>query len=390
MSEFFDPPYRILMGPGPSEVHPRVLYAQARPTVGHLDPVFVAFMEGLKAMLRRAFLTENRLTFPVSGPGSAGMELCIANLVEPGDRVVVAINGLFGQRMKENVERHGGDAVAIEFPWGTPIDPDRVEAVLPGARALAFVHAETSTGVRSDAAALCALAARHGVLSIVDAVTSLGGIPVEVDAWGADAVYSGSQKCLSCPPGLAPVTFSERAAEAVRRRRTKVRSWFFDLSLLQGYWEGEGGRTYHHTAPVNALYGLHEALLMQEDEGLKAAWDRHAAHHTAFAAGIEAMGLSFLVEEPWRLPQLNTVRIPEGIDEEAVRRHLLDDWSLEIGAGLGPLKGQVWRIGLMGQSCTAANVILCLVALEDALSAQGGSVRPGGASAAQAILFDRP
>lgn len=389
--DYFAPPERILMGPGPSNVHPRVLYAQARPTIGHLDPAFTAFMEDLKELLRRAFRTCNRLTFPVSGPASAAMEMCFVNLVEPGDAVVVAINGVFGQRMRENVERCGGRAIAVEFDWGAPVDPNRIAETLkayPEAKVLAFVHAETSTGARSDAAALCALARAKGILTIVDCVTSLGGIAVEVDAWGADAVYAGSQKCLSCPPGLAPVTFSDRAAEAVRKRKTKVRSWFLDLSLLLGYWEGEGGRTYHHTAPVNALYGLHEALLMLEEEGLEAARARHAGCHTGLRAGLEAMGLDFLVAEPWRLPQLNAVLVPDGIDEAEVRRRLLDGWSLEIGAGLGPLKGRVWRIGLMGQSATPSHATLCLTALETVLTDLGAPIRVGVAALAQAVLFD--
>lgn len=383
--ESFQPPKRVLMGPGPSDVHARVLAALARPTIGHLDPAFSEMMEDLKGLLRAAFRTENGLTFPVSGPGSAGMELCFVNLIEPGDTVVVCVNGVFGTRMVENVERCGATAVVVEDAWGTPVDGDKAAEALkanPGAKALAFVHAETSTGVRSDAAALCALARDAGALSIVDTVTSLGGIPVEVDGWGADAVYSGSQKCLSCPPGLSPVTLSDRAAEVIKARKTKVQSWFLDVSLLLGYWGGEGARVYHHTAPVNALYGLHESLVMLMEEGLEAAWARHVRAHTALAAGLKVMGLGLLVAPDARLPQLNTVVVPDGIDEAAVRKRLLTEDNLEIGAGLGALAGKVWRIGLMGQSANPGNVEQCLGALERALTMQGATVPAGAAAAA--------
>ncbi len=370
----FHPPRRVLMGPGPSDVHPRVLEAMARPTIGHLDPEFVRMMDELKAMLQAAFRTENRLTLPVSAPGSAGMECCFANLVEPGDKVIVCRNGVFGERMRENVVRCGGEAVVVDDPWGEPVDPQKLADALkahPDAKVVAFVHAETSTGARSDAETLVRLAREHGCLTIVDTVTALGGIPVEVDAWGADAVYAGTQKCLSCAPGLAPVTFSERAAERVRARRSPVQSWFLDLNLVMGYW-GEGARrTYHHTAPVNALYGLHEALRILLEEGLEKAWARHRRHHEALRAGLEAMGLELAVRPEARLPQLNAVRVPEGVDEAAVRRALLERFGLEIGAGLGDLAGKVWRIGLMGASCTERHVLLCLSALEAVLADMG-------------------
>lgn len=389
----FAPPRRILMGPGPSDVHPRVLAAMARPTVGHLDPSFVAMMDELKALLQYAFQTANPLTLPVSGPGSAGMETCFANLMEPGDKVVVCVNGVFGGRMKENVERCGGVAIVVEDAWGTPVDPAKVAAALaanPGVKAVAFVHAETSTGVESDAAALCALAREHGAYSIVDVVTSLGGIPVRVDAWGADAVYGGSQKCLSCTPGLAPVTFSPRAAAAVAARKTKVQSWFLDLNLVMGYWGGAAKRAYHHTAPINALYALHESLLMLREEGLEAAWERHARHHRALVAGLEAMGLGMLVDPAHRLPQLNAVRVPDGVDEAAVRNRLLERYGIELGAGLGALAGKVWRIGLMGQSCSATNLTLCLSALETVLAEMAAPIREGAAlPAAAAELYGR-
>ncbi|CCQ74363.1 alanine--glyoxylate aminotransferase family protein [Magnetospira sp. QH-2] len=370
-SETFNPPQRILMGPGPSDVHPRVLSALARPTVGHLDPAFSAMMEEVKGMLRQLFRTDNALTFPISGPGMTGMESCFVNLVEPGDKVIVCRNGVFGDRMQDIAKRCGGEVTVLDDAWGTPVDPQKLEDALkaqPGTKVVAFVHAETSTGVQSDAAALCKLASDHGALSIVDTVTSLGGIPVEVDGWGADAVYSGTQKCLSCPPGLSPVTFSPRAAEAVKARTTPAVSWFLDLGLVMGYWEGGGGkRAYHHTAPVNALYGLHESLKMILDEGLENSWARHAAMHATLKQGLEELGLSFLVDEAHRLPQLNAVNVPDGVDEAAVRSHALNAYGLEIGAGLGALAGKVWRIGLMGQSANERNIALCLRALKDGL-----------------------
>ncbi len=384
----FQPPLRILMGPGPSDVHPRVLAAQARPTIGHLDPAFVGMMDELKVLLQAALRTGNEMTFAVSGPGSAGMEACFVNLIEPGDTVVVCVNGVFGGRMKENVERCGARAVVVEDAWGTPVDADKAAAALkanPGAKALAFVHAETSTGVESDAAALCALARAHGALAMVDTVTSLGGIPVLVDQWGADAVYSGSQKCLSAPPGLSPVTFSPRAVEALKARKTKVQSWFLDLSLLTAYWGGGAKRTYHHTAPVNALYGLHESLVMLHEEGLEASWARHRAMHEALKAGLQAMGLGLLVAENARLPQLNAVIVPDGVDEAVVRSQLLARFGLEIGAGLGALAGRVWRIGLMGQSATPRHVMACLTALESVLGAKVPV--GGGPAAASRALF---
>jgi len=381
----FQPHRRTLMGPGPADVHPRVLAAMARPTIGHLDPQFVAMMEQLKALLRYAFRTENALTMPVSGPGSVGMETCFVNLVEPGDKVLVCVNGVFGGRMKENVERLGGNPVVVSAPWGRAVDPNRVEEALqanPDARILAFVHAETSTGARSDARALAEIAQRHDCLTIVDTVTALGGCELEVDRWGIDAAYAGSQKCLSCTPGLAPVSFSERALERVRARRTKVSSWFMDLNLVMGYWGGAERRTYHHTAPVNALYGLHEALVMLQEEGIEEAWARHWRHHLALRAGLEALGLELIVPEPERLPQLNTVAIPSGIDDATVRQRLLTEYGLEVGAGLGDLAGKVWRIGLMGYSSRAENLILCIGALGGILSDLGHTGDLGAALAA--------
>lgn len=390
MTSSFNPPVRRLMGPGPSDVHPRVLSAMGRPTIGHLDPAFTAMMDELKELLRYAFRTTNALTIPVSGPGSVGMETCFVNLVEPGDTVIVCQNGAFGGRMKENVERCGGTAVMVMDAWGEPVDVTKVEQALkdnPGAKAVAFVHAETSTGVQSDAAAICALADRHGALTIVDTVTSLGGTPVLTDEWGADAVYSGSQKCLSCMPGISPVTISERAAGVIRSRNRKVQSWFMDLNLVMGYWSGEGARVYHHTAPINPLYAMHESLVMLEEEGLEAAWARHAKNHAALRDGAEAMGLRFIVDEACRLPQLNAIGVPDGVDEALVRKTLLQRYDLEIGAGLGDLAGKIWRVGLMGQSSSTQHVILFLAAMEDVLSEQGAKIKTGAAlPAARAAL----
>ncbi|MDT8385932.1 MAG: alanine--glyoxylate aminotransferase family protein [Thiogranum sp.] len=376
----FHPPERTLMGPGPSDVNPRVLEALARPTIGHLDPAFVGLMDEMKVLLRYAFQTEYSLTMPVSAPGSAGMETCFVNLVEPGDKVVICQNGVFGGRMRENVERCGGVAVMVEDAWGTAIDPDKTDETLrahPDAKILAFVHAETSTGAISDAATLADIARKHDCLTIVDCVTSLGGSPLKVGEWGLDAVYSGTQKCLSCTPGLSPVTFSDRAVEVVKNRRTRVQSWFMDLNLVLGYWGNGAQRAYHHTAPINALYGLHEALVILENEGIENAWQRHDLNHAALRAGIEAMGLSFAVAKADRLPQLNSVMIPEGVDDAAVRSSLLKAYNLEIGAGLGPMAGKIWRIGLMGYASNQSNVLFCLGALDAVLSAQHAPIESG-------------
>jgi alanine-glyoxylate transaminase/serine-glyoxylate transaminase/serine-pyruvate transaminase len=376
------------MGPGPADVHPRVLSALARPTIGHLDPAFSGMMEELKALLRTAFRTNNALTMPVSAPGSAGMETCFVNLVEPGDKVIVCINGVFGGRMKENVIRAGGTPVCIEDPWGRAVDPNKLEDALrahPDASLVAFVQAETSTGAGSDTKTLVEIAHRHDCLTIVDAVTALGGSALEVDAWGIDAVYAGSQKCLSCTPGLAPVSFNERALAKVTERATPVRSWFMDLNLVLGYWGGSNAgagqtkRSYHHTAPVNALYALHESLLMLAEEGIEQSWARHRRNHLALRAGLEALGLELVVPESERLPQLNAVSIPGGIDDLSVRTRLLNEFNLEIGAGLGPLAGQIWRIGLMGWSSRRENILLCVGALGSVLNDLGVDVDTGAA-----------
>ncbi len=375
MTNSFIPPRRTLMGPGPSDVHPRVLAALARPTIGHLDPEFVRMMDEVKLMLQNAFRTRNAMTMPVSAPGSAGMETCFVNLIEPGDKVIVCVNGVFGGRMKENVRRIGGEAIVVEDAWGSAVDPNKVSEALakhPDAKIVAFVHAETSTGARSDAQTLCGIARDYGCLSIVDAVTSLAGVPLEVDAWGADAVYSGTQKCVSCPPGISPVTMSSLAVESIRRRNAPVQSWFLDLNLVMAYWGGEGARAYHHTAPVNALYGLHEALVMLEEEGLDNSLARHAREHAALRAGVEAIGLRFFVDEKSRLPQLNSIVVPDGVAEADVRGALLNEFDLEIGSGLGALAGRVWRVGLMGQSACRRNVLYFLSAMEAILGRSGG------------------
>ncbi len=386
----FKPTPRTLMGPGPSDVSPRVLEALARPTIGHLDPEFIGMMDEMKQLLQYVFQTKNELTFPVSAPGSAGMETCFANLVEPGDKVIVCQNGVFGGRMKENVTRCGGTAVMVEDEWGKAIDIAKVEQALKDnsdAKILAFVHAETSTGAQSDAKALTVLAHKYDCLVIVDAVTSLGGTELRVDDWDIDAIYSGTQKCMSAPPGLSPVSFSDKAAEVIKNRKTPVQSWFLDLSLVMGYWGGGGKRAYHHTAPINNLYGLHEALVVLKEEGLENSWARHAKMHQALRAGIEAMGLSFIVDETDRLPQLNAVTIPDGVDDAAVRDKLLADYNLEIGAGLGALAGKVWRIGLMGYASNAKNVEYCLNALDEVLTEIGAKINSGVAvEAAKAKL----
>ena len=363
----FEPPQRLLMGPGPTMVHTRVLEASARPTIGHLDPRFMDLMDEIKQLLRYAFCTENMMTMPVSAPGSAGMEMCFVNLVSPGDKVVVCINGVFGNRMKENVERCRGTAIVVEDDWGHPVSADRLEQALadnPGVSVVSFVHAETSTGALSDARELTRIAHAHGALVIVDAVTSLAGCPLLVDEWELDAVYSGSQKCLSSFPGLSPVTFSDRALDRIRNREQKVQSWFLDVNLVMGYWDGEGGRSYHHTAPVNTLYALHEALLMVYEEGIENAWERHRRNHLTLVSGLEDLGAEMLVAKECRLPQLNSVLIPEYLpndrDDATMRRHLLDTYGLEIGAGLGDLAGKIWRIGLMGQASRNDYVLQCL------------------------------
>jgi alanine-glyoxylate transaminase/serine-glyoxylate transaminase/serine-pyruvate transaminase len=378
-------PRRILMGPGPSNCHPSVLKAMSQPLLGHLDPEFLKIMDETQALLRQVMKTQNRLTLPVSGTGSAGMETCLCNLIEPGDRVLVCVNGVFGTRMADIVGRLRGELHTVEADWGKPVEPGAVERAVAGIRPklVAIVHAETSTGVLQPIEEVSRTAHAGGALLVVDAVTSLGGCPVETDGWQVDALYSGTQKCLSCPPGLAPVSFSDRALAALDARKSKVTSWYLDMSMVRKYWGSE--RTYHHTAPISMIYALNQALKVVMAEGLEARFERHRHNHRALVAGLEAMGLSMLVEEAYRLPMLNAVCIPEGADDKAVRAALLNDHGIEIGGGLGPLAGRVWRIGLMGHSSTRENVLALLNALTKILKAQGVRVSAGGAKAAEAL-----
>jgi alanine-glyoxylate transaminase/serine-glyoxylate transaminase/serine-pyruvate transaminase len=384
----FMPPARLLLGPGPSEVHPRVLRAMSAPLIGHLDPAFVAMMEDVKSLLRLVFATENALTFPVSGTGSAGMETCIVNLVEPGDEVVVGVNGVFGTRMADVIERAGGTAVRVEAPWGKIVRGEQIEAALRNCKRpklVALVHAETSTGTWQPLEEAAQLAHQHGALFLADCVTSLGGAPVQIDRSEVDAAYSGTQKCLSCPPGLAPVTFGSRALEALRKRKTRVRSWYLDVTLLSQYWGEE--RVYHHTAPISMNYALREALRLVAEEGLEARFARHRRNHEALAAGLAALDLSLAAEKGHRLPMLNAVTVPDGVDEGRVRTRLLAEHGIEIGGGLGPMKGRVWRIGLMGESSRRTSVLAVLAALEDALRAEGRSLAAGASLAAAQGIY---
>ncbi len=372
------PSQRVLMGPGPSDVPARVLQALASPTLGHLDPEYLRIMDETRSLLQKIFRTQNRLTLAVPGTGSAGMEACVANLVEPGDEVLVCVTGAFGVRLKDMVERHGGTVQAIEVPWGKTIDPGQVQAALaarPKTKVVCIVHAETSTGAHQPLEEISSLVKGAGALLLVDAVTSLAGHDLRVDEWKIDACYSGTQKCLSCPPGLSPVTFSTAALEAMDRRKTKVRSWYLDMSLIRNYWDAD--RAYHHTAPVNMTYALREALRCVMEEGLEARIARHRRQHLALRAGIEAMGLSYIPERS--LATLNAIHVPQGVEDARVRGRLLNEHGIEIGGGLGPFKGKAWRIGLMGSSSSRRNVTLVLAALESAL-AESGFKFPRGAA----------
>lgn len=379
-----DPGHRILMGPGPSDVPARVLQAMSAPCIGHLDPYFLKVMDETQRLLRFLFRTENPLTIPVSGTGSAGMETCFVNLVEPEDEVVVCVNGVFGTRMADIVNRLKGRLIRVDGEWGRAIDPDAVRKAVQGKtpKLFAVVHAETSTGVCQPLDDLVQIARDCGALFLVDMVTSLGGMEAALDRRGIDAAYSGTQKCISCPPGLSPVSFSPAAVKAMEERKSPVVSWYLDMSMVKNYWGAE--RKYHHTAPVNMIYALREALRIIAEEGIEARFDRHRRNHRALVAGLEAMGLSMLVPEPERLPMLNAVRIPEGADDLKVRKTLLSDFGIEIGGGLGDLAGKIWRVGLMGHASCRKNVFLFLAALESILKAQGVNVKPGGLEAAAA------
>jgi len=382
--ERFEPPRRVLLGPGPSPVEERVREAMAAPVLGHLDPLFLKCMDDIQEMLRYAFETDNRVTIPISATGSAGMEAALVNLIEPGDEVVVCIHGVFGERMRDIAERAGGKPVIVRAEWGCAIERAEIEAALDSCkpRALAIVHAETSTGVLQDLTGLSELAHNRGALLIVDAVTSLGGHSVGVDRNGIDVCYSGTQKCLGAPPGLAPITFSERAIDRIHARNSKVQSWYLDISMVEKYWGDD--RTYHHTAPISMNYALYEALRIVCEEGLEARWSRHLLNHRALVAGVEAMGLQMNVAPEHRLWSLNAVRVPDGVDDARVRAGLLNDFNIEIGGGLGPLKGRIWRIGLMGSGSTRENVLLVLEALHNALNEEGFECPPGVEAAAAA------
>ena len=382
-----NPSLRILMGPGPSNVHPRVLRAMSTPLVGHLDPDFLSIMNDVQTLLRQLLKTNNRITIPMSGTGSSGMETCFCNLLEPGDTALVCVNGLFGERMSDIVGRLGGELVRVEAEWGKPIDPEAVQKVLKKGpvKLVAIVHAETSTGVRQPIEEISRIAKSHGALLVVDTVTSLAGCEVEVDAWGIDACYSGTQKCLSCPPGLSPVTFNDNAMGALHSRKQKVSSWYLDLSMIERYWGEE--RFYHHTAPISMIYALREALRIIMEEGLEVRFKRHRLNHLALAAGLKELGVELLVEEPYRLPMLNAAKIPNGINDLAVRKYLLEKFGIELGGGLGPLKGKIWRVGLMGHSSTKQNVVLFLTALGSALSAQGMKLARGAGVAAAMEVY---
>lgn len=363
---------RLLMGPGPSDVNPRVLEAMARPTIGHLDPQFLRVLNEVREMLQTVFQTASDLTLAVSGTGSAGMETCVVNLIEPGDRMLVCVAGVFGERMADVAARAGAEVTTISVPWGRVFEPAQVaEALREGGpyKIVGIVHAETSTGAAQPVAPISEVVHAAGALLLLDTVTSLGGMEVDVDGWGVDACYSGTQKCLSCPPGLSPVTFSLAAQEAMSARRTKVQSWYLDMSMVKQYWGSE--RLYHHTAPINMLYGLHEALKIVLEEGLEARWARHLQHHRALKVGLEGLGAKYLADPEHQLPMLNAVAVPAGVQESAVRKRLLDEEGIEIGAGLGVFKGKAWRIGLMGESATRQHVDALLTALERILPEEG-------------------
>ena len=376
------------MGPGPSDIHPSVLAAMAAPTVGHLDPYFLKIMDEVQSMLREVFQTTNHMTMAISGTGSAGMETCVVNLIEPGDRMVVGVNGVFGGRMAEVAERLGAEVTKIERPFGEVFSPEEFAAAIKKSqpKVVGIVHAETSTGARQPLEEIAKIVHDAGALLLVDCVTSLAGIPVEIDRLQIDAAYSGSQKCLGCPPGLSPVTFGPKALEAMDNRKKKVSSWYLDIGLLRNYWGNN--RAYHHTAPINMNYALHQALRLVLAEGLEARYARHQLHHSALKAGLNAMGIQYSVAPDVSLPMLNSVLIPDGVDDAAVRSQLLNEFGIEIGGGLGPMKGKTWRIGLMGEAAKKSNVLVFLAALEQCLNKQGVTPSPGaGVAAANGVYL---
>jgi alanine-glyoxylate transaminase/serine-glyoxylate transaminase/serine-pyruvate transaminase len=382
-----DPPIRVLMGPGPSDIHPRVLAAMAKGTVGHLDPYYLRLMDEMQALLRATFQTQNRMTFAVSGTGSAGMEAAVVNVIEPGDPMVVGVNGVFGARMADVATRAGAAVTTIERPWGEVFSPGDIADVLNRVRpkVVGIVMAETSTGALQPLDEIARLVHDAGALLLVDAVTSLGGLPVEVDRLGIDVIYSGSQKCLSCPPGLAPISFNQRAVDVITSRKTKVQSWYLDVNMLAQYWGDE--RVYHHTAPINMTYGLFEALSIIHEEGLEKCFARHLLNHRALKAGLSAIGIAYAAQSGRELPTLNAVRIPEGIDDARVRGELLARFGIEIGGGLGAFKGKVWRIGVMGYGARPANIMLFLSALEQLLAEQRYAFSPGASIAAANAVY---
>ena len=386
--QHLNPPLRILLGPGPSNVHPRVQQAMAAPMVGHLDPYFVKIMDDTVELLRYLFRTQNRLTFPISGTGSAGMEASFCNFLEPGDTVVIGVNGVFGERMVDNAVRCGTEVIPVTAEWGKIVAPEAIEAVLKSrkkVKMLALVHAETSTGVLQPLAEASQLAKQYGALFMVDTVTSLAGQEVAVDDWGIDICYSGTQKCISCPPGLSPFTANQKALDVLQARKSKGNSWYLDLTLLSAYWGT--GRVYHHTAPVTMIYALHEALALIAEEGLETRLKRHQKNAAALRAGLEAIGIVLHAEEGHRLNSLTSMRVPSGVDDLRVRQKLLNEYDIEIGGGLGPLKGKIWRIGLMGESSTEGNVLFLLYALEKILQAEGYKLETGaGVKAAIQVL----
>ena len=373
---------RVLMGPGPSDVDPRVLEALSRPTIGHLDPAFLEILNQIRELLQYTFQTQNEMTLAISGTGSAGMEACVVNLIEPGDPMLVCINGVFGKRMADVAQRCGAEVFTAQTEWGKAFAPEQIADALQKqpAKVVGIVHAETSTGVCQPLEEISKIVHDHSALLLVDAVTSLGGMKVDVDGWKIDACYSGTQKCLSCPPGLAPVTFSNAAMKVIENRKTKVQSWYLDMSMIRQYWGSE--RLYHHTAPINMNYALLESLKLIKEEGLESRWTRHVTNHKILKAGLSAMGIKYVPEPGYELPMLNAVSIPDGVDDVTVRKQLLREFNIEIGGGLGDFKGKAWRIGLMGSACTLSNVMLVLSALEKCLTDQGVTLKPGAGIAA--------